>query len=115
MQFLKKSYYDDMGQLIHDAPELSEADIEDAMAFQDEPVPDSDDMMVDSPPNDDDEIEAMFASYKEQQQPVHSPAPSDDYEDIFAELIAQEQKHGNQPASSGDQMEIEGEDNAMSF
>lgn len=106
-----------MGQLVHDAPEVSEADIEDAMAFHEEPTPEDDDMMVDSPPNDDDEIEAMLASYEqEQSRPVHSPAPSDeDYEDIFAELIAQEQSQQNQPASGGEQMDLGDDDNAMSF
>jgi hypothetical protein len=107
-----------MGNLLHDAPEVSETDIEDAMAFQQDSAPNDVDMMVDSPPDEDEEIEALFASYEQQQtsRVPQSPTPSDgDYDDIFAELIAQEHHQGDQPMSTGDQMDFRDEDNVMSF
>lgn len=94
LQFLKTNYLEDRGQLARDAPEFTDADIEDAMAFQQEEtqIPEDDDMMMD----EDDQLEAMLASYQDQtstsSQRPPSPALSDeDYDDIFAELIAQEQ------------------------
>ncbi|KAI8672548.1 hypothetical protein NCS56_00718000 [Fusarium sp. Ph1] len=93
-QFLKTNFLADRGQLARDAPEFTDADIEDAMAFQQEEtqIPEDDDMMMD----EDDQLEAMLASYQDQtstsSQRPPSPALSDeDYDDIFAELIAQEQ------------------------
>ena len=121
-QFLKASYLKDVGQLSRDAPEVSEGDIEDAMAFQDEsarPHPQQeDDVMTDGPPDEDDEMEAMITFYEEQNatapQRPQSPAMSDpDYDDIFAELVAQEQSvQQHQPPASADRMD---EDHAMSF
>ncbi|KAG9252099.1 uncharacterized protein F5Z01DRAFT_638736 [Emericellopsis atlantica] len=117
-QFLKKSYYEGLGQLAQDAPELSEADIQDAMSFSRPPQSD-DAIMMDEPPEEDVDYEAMLASYEEQQQqPAQqptSPASSDaDYDDIFAELIAQEQRshHDQTNVEQGDYMD---EDNIMSY
>lgn len=119
MQFLKATYLNDVGQLSHDAPEVSEADIEDAMAFHDEAPGNQqeDDVMTDGPPDDEDEMEAMIASYEEQQtappRPC-SPAMSDeDYDNIFSELLAQEQPmQQDQPPSLVGCLD---EDHAMSF
>lgn len=120
LQFLRTSYLNHLGQLTFDAPDVSEGDIEDAMAFQSQAVPPTqeDDVMADGPPDEEEELEAMIASYEEQQaaQPPrpHSPAMSDeDYDDIFAELLAQEQPTQRQQApSSADHMD---EDHAMSL
>lgn len=99
-QFLKQSLLTSVGQLTFDAPVFTESDIEDAMAYQHErpQEPEDDDRIVDSPPDDDEDLEAMFASYQDQQLPsatehprVPSPTLSDDdYDDLFAELIANE-------------------------
>lgn len=116
-QFLKKSYYEGLGQLAQGAPELSEADIQDAMSFS-RPPENDDAMMVDEPPEEDIDYEAMLESYGEQQQPAHqpnSPTSSDaDYDDIFAELIAQEQRshHNHTNVEHGDYMD---EDKIMSY
>ncbi|KFH44707.1 hypothetical protein ACRE_044370 [Hapsidospora chrysogenum ATCC 11550] len=119
-QFLRTSYLNHLGQLTFDAPEPSEGDIEDAMTFQSHAVPPTQDgdVMTHGPPDEEEELEAMIASYEEQQaaQPLRprSPAMSDeDYDDIFAELLAQEQPAQQQQApSSADHMD---EDHAMSF
>lgn len=104
-----------MGQLTFDAPAFSESDIEDAMAYQHEMSrePRDDEQMMESPLDDDEALDAMLASYQDQQPQsathftrVPSPALSDnDYDDLFAELIAeetstqQEQQQSNMPAS----------------
>lgn len=121
-QFLKANYLSDVGQLSRDAPEVSEGDIEDAMTFRDEAMfsqpQQEDDVMTDGPPDEEDEMEAMIAFYEEQNaaspQRPRSPAMSDpDYDDIFAELVAQEQSlQKHQPLALVDRMD---EDHAMSF
>lgn len=108
-----------IGQLSHDAPEISETDIEDAMAFHRETIPEDEDedMMVDDVPDEDRELEAMFASYEEQRAAPSQPSqlskiPDDeDYDDLFAELIAKEQRlqqlhQQTQSPSSIDDMDI---------
>lgn len=108
IQFLKTSWLADRSQLSYDAPSFSEADIDDAMAFsQDNDDPrDDDDMIVDEP-REDEELEALFASYEQQQQAPRPPSPTmsdEEYDDIFAELLSQEQ---SQPRQQGftDQMD----------
>ncbi|KAF4125694.1 hypothetical protein GMORB2_0938 [Geosmithia morbida] len=115
-QLLKASYLDTMDLLSHGAPELSDADIEDAMAleaqFQQQlrqrhngnlaaATAAGDDMAMyddELPPDEDEEMDALVASYQEQVAvPTQRPeSPStmtdDDYDDIFAELIAQERQ-----------------------
>lgn len=119
-----------MGQLTFDAPVFTESDIEDAMAYQHERSqgPEDDDQMVDSPPDDDEDLEAMFASYQDQQLPSTSehprvPSPTlsdDDYDDLFAELIASEttsrtrQSQFNPLTSFGPSNPVD-EDSAMSM
>ena len=54
-----------------------------------------DDQMVEIPPDEDEDLEAVLASYETQQLSslayVSSPIQSDDeYDDLFAELIAKE-------------------------
>ncbi|KAF5026199.1 hypothetical protein F66182_1763 [Fusarium sp. NRRL 66182] len=111
-QFWKKNYLADQGQLSHDAPDVTEADIEEAMAFQQEhaPIPEEDERMMD----EEEQLEAMFASYEEQQisssQRPPSPTLSDqDYDDVFAELIAQEQSRQRIYPESQDQMDTSGD------
>ncbi|KAH7149542.1 hypothetical protein B0J13DRAFT_621390 [Dactylonectria estremocensis] len=118
-QLLKSSWLADQGQLSRDAPEFSEADIEDAMSFQQEEpdIIEDDDMMVDDT-MEEEELEAMLASYEEQSTSSSRRPPStimsdEDYDDIFAELVSQEQ---HQPAfhhQSLDQMDINGEDDMI--
>ncbi|KAF4344676.1 hypothetical protein FBEOM_1343 [Fusarium beomiforme] len=100
-QFLKTNYFADRGQLSCDAPDTTEADIEDAMAFQHENSSilekEEDETMMD----EEEQFEAMFASYEEQQmassqRPPSPPLSDEDYDDVFAELLAQEQSRHNQ-------------------
>lgn len=98
-----------MGQLTFDAPTFSESDIEDAMAYQQETVQlnQGDDQEMENPPDEEEELEAMFASYEDRQatpsaQPRWSPTPSlasfdEEYDDLFAELIASERSPQQQP------------------
>ncbi|KAM5352326.1 hypothetical protein ACJ41O_005049 [Fusarium nematophilum] len=114
-QFLKTNYMTNRGQLSHDAPQFSEADIEDAMAFQQEQsqIPEEDELMMD----EDEQLEAMLASLEEQQttsQRLPSPTLSDeDYDDVFAELIAQERPRSGLEQDSQDQMDTSGGDEMM--
>lgn len=115
-QFLKTNYLADRGQLSHDAPDITEADIEDAMTFYQEqpPIPeqDEDETMMD----EEEQLEAMFASYEEQQQqmassqrPPSPPLSDEDYDDVFAELIAQEQFKQNEPLRLQNQIDTSGD------
>lgn len=113
--FLKNSWLADVGQLSRDAPSFSEADIENAMAYHEEDIPQAedtadDDAMIDDVPMDDD-LEAMVASY-EQDRPVgSSQRPSsislsdDEYDDIFDELMGQDHSTASQHLSQSDQMD----------
>ncbi|KAG6032101.1 hypothetical protein E4U41_007320 [Claviceps citrina] len=116
-QFLKNSLLADMGRLSYDAPVLSERDLEDAMTFHEERHPE-DDNMLDGSPHDDD-IEAMVASFEDQQSHGQgqspdrakprpsSPALSDeDYDDIFEELIAQEREQSSCTQPSAEHMDM---------
>ncbi|KAG6005623.1 hypothetical protein E4U21_007811 [Claviceps maximensis] len=125
-QFLKNSLLADIGRLSHDAPILSETDLEDAMKVHVEPHPEDDDMLDHCPQEeeeggevgeggDDDNIEAMVASFEEQMSPSQSrskqrsssPALSDeDYDDIFAELIAQERQQSSCTQSPAEHMDM---------
>lgn len=102
----------DRSQLQRDAPEFSESDIEDAMAYQREKSqPQDDDAIMMDTSMEDDELEAMLASYEEQQsrpsQQPPSPALSDqDYDEFFAELIAQENNQRDRYQDSEDRMDM---------
>ena len=109
---MKTNYLADRGQLSHDAPEITEADIEEATTFyQEHPsIPEEDEMVMD----EEEQLEAMLASYEEQHtaplQRVPSPALSDeDYDDVFAELIAQEQAWQSTELQPQDQMDTSGD------
>lgn len=112
---MKTNYLADRGQLSHDAPDITEADIEDAMTFYQEqpPIPeqDEDETMMD----EEEQLEAMLASYEEQQQqmasqrPPSPPLSDEDYDDVFAELIAQEQFKQNKPPRPQDQIDTSGD------
>lgn len=70
-----------------------------------------DDVMADEAYLPLEDLEAMVASYEEQQsqQGQSPPSPSlsdEDYDDIFAELISQEQKPLSQPQSSAECMDM---------
>ncbi|POR32617.1 Uncharacterized protein TPAR_07197 [Tolypocladium paradoxum] len=119
-QFLKTNWLANLGRLTHDAPDFSEADIEDAMAFSREAqqAPAEDEAMSDSH-GEDKELEALVASYEEQQlaptQRPPSPTLSDEeYDDIFAELMSQEQVPQNRPTSA-DQMDMTDDSGGMHF
>ncbi|EFY92931.1 hypothetical protein J3458_004485 [Metarhizium acridum] len=115
-QFLKNSLLADIGRLSYDAPALSDTDLEDAMAFQEDeksqhndwPDGEHDDVM-DEVCQEEQEFEAMIASYEQQshidQRPPSPLLSDEDYDDVFAELIAQEQAD-SQPQSSGEQMDM---------
>ncbi|KAG6157496.1 hypothetical protein E4U47_001390 [Claviceps purpurea] len=106
-QFLKNSLLADMGRLSHDAPVLSERDLEDAMTVHEERYMEDDEDMLGDCPQEDDDIEAMVASFEQDQrrsrgggggggggggrERASSPGLSDEeYDDIFAELISRE-------------------------
>ena len=120
---MKASYLEGLSQLAYDAPEVSEGDIEDAMMLPQEkpPGPSDDDSTMEEPPDEEDDIEAMIASYEERtaqisQGPQSPPMSDDDYDDIFAELIAQERQTLQNHTAPGEQMEdTVFEDSAMSF
>lgn len=122
-----------MDRLSRDAPELSEADIEDASSFQptaplaytcDDDMNDDDDGIDDMVDEyaEDAELEAMFASYQQQQQqqpPPRSPATrptspslSDaEYDDVFEELLSakdiDQAMQTQQSIDTADQMDME--------
>ncbi|TFB04595.1 hypothetical protein CCMA1212_003680 [Trichoderma ghanense] len=111
-QFLKTNWLANVGRLSHDAPSLSEADIEDAMAFlQESGQPQI--MDDDTIPEELVEEEHMLTSYEEEVMAQGGRAlptlveEGDEYDDIFAELISQEQHlsqqhHSSQPSSQMD-------------
>ncbi|XWW95894.1 hypothetical protein V2A60_003862 [Cordyceps javanica] len=130
-QFLKTNWIADMDRLSHDAPELSEADIEDASSFQPESIWQQDDM-GDQDMDDDDgmvdeyaedaEVEALFSSYQQQQQqqqqmrspttrPISPFLSDDEYDDIFEELLSakdiDQAMQTQQHADLADQMDME--------
>lgn len=77
------------------------------MAFTQEGTqPDDEDEMVVDDFGEEEELEALFESYEEQRATQPSPTLSDEeYDDIFAELISQEQIQPRQPHSFLDRME----------
>ncbi|KAM4066258.1 hypothetical protein HRG_000393 [Hirsutella rhossiliensis] len=96
-QFLKTSWLASLGRLSHDAPAISDADIEDATAFRADAAQstDQDEMMVDSQ-REDDELEALVATHDQhfafrKRQPSPASLSDEEYDEIFAELMSQEQ------------------------
>lgn len=88
----------DVGRLAHDAPTLSETDLDDAIRFPEEHqmLPEEEDALNGYLEEEEEEVEAMLASYQEQKNSAPeapcSPALSDEeYDQVFAELIAQEE------------------------
>ncbi|KAH6899800.1 hypothetical protein B0T10DRAFT_554369 [Thelonectria olida] len=113
-QFLKNNFLANQGQLSHDAPEVSEADIEDAAMFEQETkicnISKEDDMTMD-PITEEDELEAMIASYVEQEvtNGQRPPSPSyseDDWDNLFNELSASQSQHHDFHTDSSDQMDL---------
>ena len=103
-----------MDNLSRDAPTVSEADIEDAMAHQEAPVEEQQFEMDDDPMLDDfaeDELEARVASYEQggqtstPQRPPSLCLSDEEYDDLFAELAAQDSMQISQQPSSSDQMD----------
>ncbi|GAO14691.1 hypothetical protein UVI_02028940 [Ustilaginoidea virens] len=97
-KFLKNSFLADVGRLAHDAPTLSETDLDDAIRFPEEHqmLPEEEDALNGYLEEEEEEVEAMLASYQEQKNSAPeapcSPALSDEeYDQVFAELIAQEE------------------------
>ncbi|KAK0384934.1 hypothetical protein NLU13_7413 [Sarocladium strictum] len=96
--FLKTSWLADRDQLARDAPTLTDADLEDAMAYGNEQLPrEMDDELMEYGPPDDD-LEAMLASYEQDASPSQRPkSPSfsddDEYEDVFADFMSHEEPH----------------------
>ncbi|PHH92146.1 hypothetical protein CDD83_8714 [Cordyceps sp. RAO-2017] len=105
-QFLKNSWLANLGRLTHDAPAFSEADIEDAMAFQQETARHAheDQVMEDGPP--DEELEAMIASHEQQQPRSPTLISDDEFDELFADLMSREETSAQtQPLSSSDRMD----------
>jgi len=82
------------------------------MTFRQEhtPIPEEDEIMMD----EQEQLEAMFASYEEQQMSSSQRPPSptlseEDYDDVFAELIAQEQAQQSTQMQPPDRMDISGD------
>ena len=104
VQFLKTSWLADRDQLARDAPSITDADLEDAMTYGDESLPQrqEDDMMMDDGPDDDD-LEAMVASYEQDgsmaQRPESPSFSDDDYDDIFADFMSHDHINPSQVAS----------------
>ena len=115
-QFLKNSALASIGQLSYDAPIVSDADIEDAMAFEGGEEESQFPMLQEDLMDEDHELDEMIASYEQQQQPQNyqsEPHMSDDeYDDIFTELLAKEQSQSQQQIPS--QMDTD-DDVGMSF
>ncbi|RDA91564.1 hypothetical protein CP533_5966 [Ophiocordyceps camponoti-saundersi (nom. inval.)] len=104
-QFLKNNWLANIGCLSHDAPCLTEADLVDAMALQpDEPQPPEDeDEMTAEMYSEQEEMEAIAASFEDQ----HITSTSDDeYDEIFAELALQDTPLKNHPPDSSDHMDL---------
>ncbi|KAK5987287.1 hypothetical protein PT974_11412 [Cladobotryum mycophilum] len=102
-QFLKTNWLANVGRLTHDAPDFSEADIEDAMAYHQETVhsQDSDDAL--GVIREEEELDFLVSSYEQEQTGTPQQPPlleDDEYDDIFAELMSQEPTRQNQPSSS---------------
>ncbi|KHN95069.1 uncharacterized protein MAM_07118 [Metarhizium album ARSEF 1941] len=110
-QFLKNSLLADIGRLSHDAPAVLETDLEDAMASQDnhkfqsshEDDHEPEDAM-DVVCQEEEELEVMVASYEQHSQLDQGPSSpvlsDEEYDDVFAELIAQEQACSQAPPSA---------------
>ncbi|PNY26376.1 Uncharacterized protein TCAP_03690 [Tolypocladium capitatum] len=118
-QFLKTSWLANLGRLAHDAPDFSEADVEDAIAFLQEAQRHlaEDETMSDSH-GEDEELAALVASYEEQQLAPRPPSPTlfdEEYADIFAELMSQEQVPQNQSQNPADQMDMTDDNGGMHF
>lgn len=89
-QFLKNNWLANIGRLSHDAPSLTEEDLADAMALNsDSPQPSEEEEvdMMDESNREQRELEAMAASFEEQDL---VPTSDDEYDEIFAELALQD-------------------------
>lgn len=104
-----------MDRLSHDAPEISEADIEDASSFEPEGMEYEDDAVMEAH-TEEDELESMLASYMQHQpqspvvRPVSPSLSDDEYDDIFEELLSAkdiDQAMQTQQASSTEDMDME--------
>ncbi|KAL6834818.1 hypothetical protein V8C40DRAFT_261503 [Trichoderma camerunense] len=116
-QFLKTNWLANVGRLSYDAPSFSEADIEDAMAFSQEA--EQSQMDDDTIPEELVEEEHMLTSYEEEvlarrgSQLPTLVEDSDEYDDIFAELISkerqfsQQQQRQQQSSQPSSQMDID--------
>ena len=97
-----------MSQLSYDAPEFTDADIEDAVEFQPEtpqPIEDDDEIIMDDAEGRD--FEEMMAAFDQDSARPPSPALSDEeYDAIFAELISQEQEQQQGQEGGVDAMEM---------
>ena len=110
-QFLRTSWLDNLAHLSHDAPAFSETDIDDAMAFDPGPAELQDDDSIMMNDNGEEGLEAMVASYEEQQSSFEQRPPSptlsdEEYDDILAEFLAQEQRQQPHPEHCESQMDI---------
>ncbi|CAH0005008.1 unnamed protein product [Clonostachys byssicola] len=127
-QLLKASFLARLELSAEGAPEISEADIDDAVAFHQQTGPSfrNDDMMVDSAADEEAELEAMVASYQDEQAEAEcasSEMSDEEYDQLFAEFVAHEeqlqqqqqqydQQQYNQVINHGDAMD---EDDEMIF
>jgi len=114
-QFLKTNWLANVGRLSHDAPSLSDADVEDAMAYSSQEAAQSS-MDEDMIPEELAEEERMLTSYEEEVMAAQRPRlpqlstlaeESDEYDDIFAELISQEQPSHHQFSQYLNQMDMD--------
>lgn len=93
---MKTSWLANVGRLSHDAPSFSDADIEDAATFSPEAAQSQ--MDEDMIPEELMDEEQLLTSYEEEVMALQgSRLPTlaeedDEYDDIFAELISQEQE-----------------------
>ncbi|PHH62318.1 hypothetical protein CDD81_7238 [Ophiocordyceps australis] len=113
-QFLRSSWLTNLGRLMHDAPAFSEADIDHALAFEQEaalPTPDEDEIMEDIVPEDK-PVQVMLDSHEERPP---SPSLPDEYDEIFAELLSKEQLQQPQPGYLPDQMDLTDESGQSPF
>ncbi|PFH61826.1 hypothetical protein XA68_16160 [Ophiocordyceps unilateralis] len=105
-QFLRNNWLANLGRLSYDAPSLTEADLVDAMTLQPDPpqlMEEDEDEMMNESCREQREIEAMAASFEEQQPASTS---DDEYDEIFAELALQDKPSQNDPPTSSDQMDM---------
>lgn len=126
-QLLKASFLARLELSAEGAPEISEADIDDAVAFhqQADGQHRPDQMSVDDAMDEDAELEAMLSSYQDElgdTEHASSEMSDEEYDQLFAEFVAneersrqqqQQQSHSNyNPTDHQDAMD---EDDPMEF